>query len=225
MSSTARFVSSGVARRSILNCQFSTWSIGYSFTELFLARIHNSSSLTSLSRPRSRLAAQDLPQHVRALAILVPRRCYATETSTHGSDGGAFPPPGFNVNEAKKPPPEPKKATQSSKNGADHQTNEQHTVSKTEPTAVDKTKALEDMTLSEQAAAKATAQPDEKTALKKEEEKKLTIGQKIKKEIQHYWDGTKLLATEVKISSKLALKMAAGYELSRRENRQVSNSD
>jgi hypothetical protein len=33
---------------------------------------------------------------------------------------------------------------------------------------------------------------------------------------------TKLLATEVRISSKLALRMAAGYELSRRENRQVT---
>ena len=80
------------------------------------------------------------------------------------------------------------------------------------------------MTLSELAEAKASAKPDEKAAVKKEEEKRLTIGQKIKKELQHYWDGTKLLATEVKISSKLALKMAAGYELSRRENRQVSNS-
>jgi len=45
--------------------------------------------------------------------------------------------------------------------------------------------------------------------------------QKVKKEAQHYWDGTKLLATEVRISLRLALKMAAGYELSRRENRQV----
>lgn len=62
------------------------------------------------------------------------------------------------------------------------------------------------------------------SAERKEEQKKLTIGQKIKKEIQHYWDGTKLLATEVKISSRLALKMAAGYELSRRENRQVKQS-
>lgn len=48
--------------------------------------------------------------------------------------------------------------------------------------------------------------------------------QKIKKEIQHYWDGTKLLATEVKISTKLALRMAAGYELSRRENRQLQRT-
>lgn len=58
-------------------------------------------------------------------------------------------------------------------------------------------------------------------AEKKEEKKKLTIWQKIKKEVVHYWDGTKLLATEVRISTKLALKMAAGYELTRRETRQV----
>jgi LETM1 and EF-hand domain-containing protein 1 len=58
----------------------------------------------------------------------------------------------------------------------------------------------------------------------KKEEKKLTIGQKIKKEVQHYWDGTKLLAAEVKISSRLALKMAAGYELTRRENRQLQRT-
>jgi len=56
---------------------------------------------------------------------------------------------------------------------------------------------------------------------KKGEDKKLTLWQKVKKEVAHYWDGTKLLATEVRISSKLALKMAAGYELTRRENRQV----
>lgn len=61
----------------------------------------------------------------------------------------------------------------------------------------------------------------EKRAVEKKEEKKMTLGQKIKHEIQHYWDGTKLLATEVRISTKLAMKMAAGYELSRRENRQV----
>lgn len=134
----------------------------------------------------------------------------------------AFPPPGFNVNEAKKPPPSPKKTTQSSSKEPDQQPNEQHKISKTEATAVDKTKAMEAMTLTELAEAKASAKPEEKAAVKKEEEKRLTIGQKIKKELQHYWDGTKLLATEVKISSKLALKMAAGYELSRRENRQVS---
>lgn len=63
---------------------------------------------------------------------------------------------------------------------------------------------------------------DKKVPEEKKEQKKLTIGQKIKKEVQHYWDGTKLLATEVRISTRLVLKMAAGYELSRRESRQVS---
>lgn len=126
------------------------------------------------------------------------------------------------MNEAKKPPPQPKKQARSSAKDVGQQPDEKHTVSKTEATAVDKTEALENMALSELAETKASARPDEKAAVKKEEDKKLTISQKIKKELQHYWDGTKLLATEVKISSKLALKMAAGYELSRRENRQVS---
>ena len=62
---------------------------------------------------------------------------------------------------------------------------------------------------------------DKKAVEEKKEQKKLTIGQKIKKEVQHYWDGTKLLAAEVSISSRLALKMAAGYELTRRESRQL----
>lgn len=58
----------------------------------------------------------------------------------------------------------------------------------------------------------------------KEKERKVqTVGlwQKVKNEVRHYWDGTKLLGTEVRISTRLAMKMAAGYDLSRRENRQL----
>jgi LETM1-like protein len=91
-------------------------------------------------------------------------------------------------------------------------------IHKSGPTAIDKTEARENASLTELAAEK---KDEEKSVAKKEESKSLTVGQKIKKELQHYWDGTKLLGTEVKISFKLALKMAAGYELSRRENRQV----
>jgi LETM1 and EF-hand domain-containing protein 1, mitochondrial len=91
-------------------------------------------------------------------------------------------------------------------------------IRKSGPTAIDKTEARENASLTELAAEK---KDEEKSVAKKEESKSLTVGQKIKKELQHYWDGTKLLGTEVKISFKLALKMAAGYELSRRENRQV----
>lgn len=86
---------------------------------------------------------------------------------------------------------------------------------------------MEDKSLAELAADKAAhakAAEEKNSVEAKKEQKKLTILQKIKKEIQHYWDGTKLLATEVKISTKLALRMAAGYELSRRENRQLQRT-
>jgi LETM1 and EF-hand domain-containing protein 1, mitochondrial len=67
----------------------------------------------------------------------------------------------------------------------------------------------------------------EAAALEKKDEKadkKLTIWQKVKKEAVHYWDGTKLLGKEIRISFRLALKMAAGYELSRRESRQLKRT-
>ncbi|KAL9113481.1 MAG: hypothetical protein Q9227_002522 [Pyrenula ochraceoflavens] len=162
-------------------------------------------------------------QH-QALAILVPQRGYATDTSTHDGAGGRFPPPGFNAQEAKRPlPQEPKQKTaETGKESALDTSN----IAKDGPTAVDKTLANEAASLTELATEKAAAAKAEenKIAEKKEETKKLTLGQKIKKEAQHYWDGTKLLATEVRISSKLALKMAAGYELSRRENRQLERT-
>jgi LETM1 and EF-hand domain-containing protein 1 len=78
--------------------------------------------------------------------------------------------------------------------------------------------------MTELASEKSTAETEaEKKAIAKKEEvkQKLTLWEKIKHEAAHYWDGTKLLGFEIKISSKLALKMAAGYELTRRERRQV----
>lgn len=161
---------------------------------------------------------------MQALAILLPRRGYATETSTQGSETG--PPPFFNISEAKKPPPKQgaKKADSVPSVAQLKDSKEQTKVSSTGATAVDKSNAGTEASLSDVAAEKAAeaAKSEGKAiAAKKEENKKLTIGQKIMKELAHYWDGTKLLATEVRISTKLALKMAAGYDLSRRENRQV----
>lgn len=72
-------------------------------------------------------------------------------------------------------------------------------------------------------AAKAKAE-EKKVGEAKKESAKLSLWGKVKREAHHYWDGTKLLATEVRISTKLALKMAAGYELSRRENRQLQRT-
>jgi LETM1 and EF-hand domain-containing protein 1 len=44
---------------------------------------------------------------------------------------------------------------------------------------------------------------------------------KIKHEAQHYWHGSKLLAKEVRISTRLQRKILQGETLTRRERRQV----
>ncbi|RMD42927.1 hypothetical protein DV735_g2172, partial [Chaetothyriales sp. CBS 134920] len=112
---------------------------------------------------------------------------YSSASSTSTQTPGSGPPPGFNIEEAKKPLPKEDGKTAS--------------VSKTK-----------------------TAAGGKEVSTKKEDKKKMTIGQRIKHELDHYWQGTKLLAAEVKISMKLALKMAAGYELSRREHRQLQRT-
>lgn len=70
--------------------------------------------------------------------------------------------------------------------------------------------------------------PKETTkAVEKKEDKvpvKKTWGEVIKETARHYWDGTKLLGFEIKVSSKLAMKLAAGYELTRREKRQLKRT-
>ena len=147
-------------------------------------------------------------------ALLIPLRSLTTDTSTHGSGPPAGPPPGFNPEQAKKPLPREDSAGAKSSAKAKLSDAIEGTKKNTQATAD------EGASLTQLAAQKETAA--EKTDEKKE--KKLTLGQKIKKEVQHYWDGTKLLATEVKISSRLALKMAAGYELTRREHRQLQRT-
>jgi LETM1 and EF-hand domain-containing protein 1, mitochondrial len=179
---------------------------------------------------RSLRSSRRLPSHVPAIAILIPLRQLSTETSTSGSGSSSTPPPGFNIGQAKKPLSDQRDASQKSKDDATSSQSsasklaEQVKVAKNEATATPKGGATEAQSLTELAADKTVAQKgEEKGMAKKEEEKKLTIWQKVKKEVVHYWDGTKLLAAEVRISSRLALKMAAGYELTRREHRQVSS--
>lgn len=149
----------------------------------------------------------------------------ATEPSTSSGPGHNFPPPGFNAEKAKKPLPKDEQHKASEKSASPGTPDV--TIPKGVPTAQPKTKAEEKQTLTELAAEKVTGENKDgaKAVAKKEEEKpKLTVWQKVKKEANHYWDGTKLLVTEVKISSRLALKMAAGYELTRREHRQLQRT-
>ncbi|SCV03022.1 LAMI_0H04852g1_1 [Lachancea mirantina] len=53
---------------------------------------------------------------------------------------------------------------------------------------------------------------------------KPSLWSRVKHEAQHYWDGTKLLGLEIKISWRLLFKMSSGYELSRREMRQLKRT-
>ncbi|KAL4901287.1 hypothetical protein BDW74DRAFT_160158 [Aspergillus multicolor] len=163
-----------------------------------------------------RYNSRNFPSQVTALAILVPKRGYATEQSTNTSGPSNLPPPGFNAEQAKKSIPVDQAQSASAK--ANQETNPEGALS-VQPQIVQSASKESDLVKS------AAEEKDKKGGEEpKKEAKKLTIGQKIKKEVQHYWDGTKLLATEVRISSRLALKMAGGYELSRREHRQLKRT-
>ncbi|KAL2167434.1 hypothetical protein VTG60DRAFT_1232 [Thermothelomyces hinnuleus] len=185
------------------------------------ALVVNPFSDTGRALPRSALPAASiyLARNAQNLgpasALLIPIRTLTTSsTTTHGPPG--VPPPGFNPEEAKKPlPREPASATKPTAKVPE----KPKTEVKTEEAK--QASADSDASLTQLAAEKEDAVDKSEG---KKEEKKLTLGQKIKKEAQHYWDGTKLLAAEVKISSRLALKMAAGYELTRRENRQLKRT-
>ena len=171
--------------------------------------------------------APRFPRHIPAIAILVPRRRISTETNTgHGGDGNG-PPPGFNIDQAKRPLPKDSDKHATTKTSSSEPSEKKATpdinIPINEASDLAPTKASEARSMSELATERASADKAEekKTLEKKEGKKNMTIYQRVKHEVQHYWDGTKLLATEVRISSRLALKMAAGYELTRREHRQL----
>lgn len=63
--------------------------------------------------------------------------------------------------------------------------------------------------------------PQTKPATPKPKE---SLMQRIKHEVKHYVNGTKLLGYELKISTKLLAKFVQGYELSRRENNQLKRT-
>ncbi|KAJ5124789.1 uncharacterized protein N7515_008614 [Penicillium bovifimosum] len=173
------------------------------FRSALIARSRPSALSPASIAARSLLRnGRDLPSQISALAILMPQRGYATEQSTSNQSSQNYPPPGFNAEQAKKPLAE----------------------QETQPTAIPKTQIAATHIDATKAPGVAKTNPDDQKLAEKKNAKKLTFRQKVKKELQHYWDGTKLLATEVKISSRLALKMAAGYELSRREHRQLQRT-
>lgn len=167
-------------------------------------------SQAQLGRHSRALALQN-----SAIALLIPVRSLSTDTHTSGRGVPSGPPPGFNAEKAKSPIPREGKPKDTDATG---KASVSADAAGAKPTAAAES-SEEPASLTELAAEKAVEKKESK-----KEEKKLTLGQRIKKEVLHYWDGTKLLAAEVSISSRLALKMAAGYELTRRESRQLQRT-
>lgn len=154
-----------------------------------------------------------LQTQIPALALLIPMRHMGTEHHRPDAPSSA-PPPGFNAEQARKPLA--KDSTVVSKADA---------TSASKPSAVKAAGSVQEVQGLDELVAKKEELMDRQEVTKKEkEDKKLTVWQKVKKEAQHYWDGSKLLATEIKISWRLALKMAAGYDLTRREHRQLQRT-
>ncbi|PHH90188.1 hypothetical protein CDD83_4287 [Cordyceps sp. RAO-2017] len=154
---------------------------------------------------------------VPALALLIPTRQMSTEH--HRPDAqNSGPPPGFNVEQARKPLPK----EESKRDSADAGSKAAQTNPQQQQSSSDMAKA--DAAMTELAANKGGAAEKHELAKADKEDKKLTLWQKVKKEARHYWDGSKLLAAEVRISWRLALKMAAGYDLTRREHRQLQRT-
>ncbi|KAI1739248.1 mitochondrial distribution and morphology protein 38 [Xylaria scruposa] len=164
--------------------------------------------------------ARQLPLDLPTRALLIPLRSISTERHSVGGHSG--PPPGFNTEQAKKPLPKEESPATIKKASEQKPAKSENAAS----AAAQPAQALGTDASAEPKSLTDLAVKKEQEVEKKEEKqgKKLTLGQRIKHEVQHYWDGTKLLATEIKISSRLALKMAAGYELTRRENRQLQRT-
>ncbi|KAI8048830.1 LETM1-like protein-domain-containing protein [Syncephalis plumigaleata] len=85
--------------------------------------------------------------------------------------------------------------------------------------AVEAVKTLENAAkISSATATTATATPASVAKPKK------PLKERIKEELLHYWHGSKLLAKEVRISSKLLWHMLKGEQLTRREQRQLKRT-
>ncbi|RKF60980.1 LETM1 domain-containing protein mdm28, mitochondrial [Erysiphe neolycopersici] len=159
--------------------------------------------------------------HPSALTLLLPIRSASTSTFTPPKPP-IEPPPGFNVEQAQKSVISNNKLNVNNNSESASKLLKDYDSKKNisdESSTASKFVGLDPLSSSEVINKGKEEVKDVAT-----QEKKLTLTQKIKKEAQHYWDGTKLLAAEIKISTKLALKMAAGYELSRREHKQLQRT-
>lgn len=146
-------------------------------------------------------------------------------TEHHRPDGHlSGPPPGFNAEQAKKPFVKDSNTSvvKKDKDGKFIEEEAKETAAMKPSDVPDAAAESAEILAKKEEVAEKTAELATKGTEK--DGKKLTLWEKVKKEAHHYWDGSKLLVAEVKISWRLALKMAAGYELTRREHKQLQRT-
>ena len=159
----------------------------------FHPRLSTASTFQTL---RSRRPFNTSDFEVSALAIAIPKRRYATDTSHPQGSGASGPPPGFNIDEAKKPLPQeeskeaqkepsPTPTVQDLKDSAE----QLHAHSASKPSDIAPTRAASQASLTELALEKAKSDEKQSRLEKADPKQKLTLGQRIMKEVRHYWDG------------------------------------
>lgn len=92
------------------------------------------------------------------------------------------------------------------------------------PPSTDKSRSTSTSTNtpSEQATAEPKSPPSPKEIATPQGPLPTRIWNKVKHEAQHYWHGSKLLVSEVRISARLQWQLLHGDSLTRRERRQVN---
>jgi LETM1 and EF-hand domain-containing protein 1 len=219
MNSSRLILNSAVVQRSLVNstgiCALPSKAAhaergSYADSKCAVRRYALPRPAVGLTASRLQSARYRLPRNGPSL-FFVTRDLSTQTTPATGPPTG--PPPGFDVEAAKKPLPVSEKPVKS--DSSPLQTAQQELARAKEAVADGKSTSSAETNGSQLASA------DGKEIATGKDEKKATVWEKVKHGVQHFWDGTKLLGVEIKISWNLALKMAAGYELSRRERRQV----
>lgn len=186
-------------------------------------------STIALSSPRRRR----LSANGRNASLLLRKRYQHTQMENSSSSSTPPPPTSSNMggkNAKQKSKPSPELYQSAGTNRKDANTPTSH-IARVTPVAKDpaselgseanQTSASQSMLVEKQEAAlkvkEAEAKWKQKPLVKR-------VWIKVKEEAAHYWHGTKLLAKEVRISGRLVRRLMLGYNLTRREHRQLKRT-
>lgn len=169
----------------------------------------------------------------RNASLILRKRYQHTQPETTSSNSSPPPPPpsntgGKNAKQKSKPSPALYQSAGTNRKEADTPTSH---IARAVPVARDPASEL-GFEANQTSASQSMLIEKQEVALKaKEAEAKWKqrplvkrVWIKVKEEAAHYWHGTKLLAKEVRISGRLVRRLMLGYNLTRREHRQLKRT-